>query len=50
MRPSKLARTLLRKIRSNFKAELKERLLAYLPELNEAPVIVRWKYGLDDAA
>jgi len=47
---SKLARTLLREIRVDSKAELKERLLAYIAELNEAPVIFRWKYGLDDVA
>lgn len=47
---SKLARTLLRGIRVDSKDELKERLLAYLAELNKSPVIFRWKYGLDDVA
>jgi transposase len=47
---SKLARTLLRGIRVASKDELKERMLAYLAELNETPVVFRWKYGLDDVA
>jgi len=44
---SKMARTLLRGIRVASKAELKERIMRYLAEVNEAPVIFRWKYGLD---
>lgn len=47
---SKLARTLLRGIRVASKAELKERILAYLAELNDTPVVFRWKYGLDEVA
>lgn len=47
---SKLARTLLRGIRVDSKPELKERILAYLAELNETPVVFRWKYGLEDVA
>ncbi len=47
---SKLARSLLRGIRVASKAELKERTLAYLTELNDTPVFFRWKYGLDDVA
>ncbi len=47
---SKLARTLLRGIRVASKAELKERILAYLVELNDTPVVFRWKYGLDEVA
>jgi transposase len=47
---SKLARTILRGIRVASKAELEQRILAYLSELNETPVIFRWKYGLDDVA
>lgn len=47
---SKLARTLLRGIRVDSKDELKERILAYLAELNETPVVFRWKYELDDVA
>jgi transposase len=47
---SKLARTLLRGIRVDSKSELKERILAYLTELNETPVVFRWKYGMDEVA
>lgn len=47
---SKLARTLLRGIRVTSKAELKARIETYLAELNETPVIFRWKYGLDHVA
>jgi len=47
---SKLARTLLRGIRVASKEELKERILAYLEELNDTPVIFRWSYGVDDVA
>jgi len=47
---SKLARTLLRDIRVASKAELKERIRAYLAELNDTPVVFRWKYGLDKVA
>jgi transposase len=47
---SKLTRTLLREIRLTSKSELKERILAYLAELNDTPVIFHWKYGLDDVA
>jgi transposase len=38
----KLARTLLRGIRVASKAELKERIVRGLAELNEAPVVFRW--------
>jgi transposase len=38
----KLARTLLRGIRVASKAELKERIMRGLAELNEAPVVFRW--------
>ena len=44
---SKMARTVLRGIRVTSKEELKERIVKYLAEVNEAPVIFRWKYGLD---
>ena len=47
---SKLARTLLRGIRVHAKAELKARILAHLAELNDTPVVFRWKYGLDEVA
>jgi len=44
---SKMARTVLRGIRVASKDELKERVLKYLAEVNESPVIFRWKYGRD---
>lgn len=44
---SKMARTMLRSIRVKNKEELKCRIEQYLAELNEAPVIFRWKYGMD---
>lgn len=47
---SKLARTLLRGIRVGSKAELKERIERHLAELNETPVVFRWKWGLDQVA
>jgi transposase len=44
---AKMTKTFLRGIRVSSKAELKERILKYLNEVNEEPVIFRWKYGLD---
>jgi len=38
-----MARTFLRHIRVTSKAELKERILKGIAELNEAPVPFRWK-------
>jgi transposase len=46
----KLARTLLRGIRVNSKAELKARIELYLKEVNEEPVVFKWKYKLDTLA
>lgn len=40
---SKMARTFLRHIRVNSKAELKERILKGIAEINEAPIPFRWK-------
>ena len=40
---SKMARTFLRQIRVSSKEELKERILKGVAELNEAPVVHRWK-------
>jgi len=42
---AKMAKTMLRGIRVTSKAELKERILKYLQEINQAPVIFRWRYG-----
>jgi transposase len=43
----KMAKTLLRGIRVTSKAELKTRIEMYLREVNEEPVIFRWKYKLE---
>jgi len=44
---SKMARTMLRGIRVASKQELAERIEQYLQEVNQAPVVFRWKKGLD---
>lgn len=44
---SKMARTVLRGMRVASRDELRERILKYLAEINETPVVFRWKYGLD---
>jgi transposase len=43
----KMARTLLRGIRVASAAELKSRIELYLQEVNEMPVVYRWKYKLE---
>jgi len=40
---SKMARTFLKHIRVNSKEELRERILKGIAEINEAPVVHRWK-------
>jgi hypothetical protein len=42
-----VAKTLLRGIRVTSADELKARIELYLKELNETPVVFRWKYKLD---
>ena len=44
---SKMTRTLLRAMRVSSKNELKERIGKYITEVNEQPVIFRWRYGLE---
>lgn len=44
---SKLARNLLRGIRCESKPELRQRLLRYVEETNEEPVVFRWRYHLE---
>jgi len=44
----KMAKTMLRGIRVESKEELKRRILLYLREINESPVVFRWKYRLDE--
>ena len=45
---SKMTRSFLRHMRAQSKEELIERLYRYIKEINEAPVIFRWKYRLDE--
>jgi len=45
---SKMARSFLRGIRVSSKAELKERILKYFDELNQMPVVFKWKYKMDE--
>jgi len=45
---SKMARSFLRSLRVQSKDELVERLYRYINEINESPVIFRWKYRLDE--
>jgi transposase len=47
---SKMARSMLRRIRVASKNELKARILAYLDDLNQEPVIHTWTYKIDTAA
>lgn len=44
---SKMARTMLRGIRVSSKKEMMERIMKYITEVNEQPVIFRWRYGLE---
>lgn len=44
---AKMTRQMLRGIRVTGKAELKARILQYLQEINQMPVVFRWKYKLD---
>lgn len=45
---SKMTRSMLRGIRVNGKNELIERICQYLDEINEMPVIFKWKYKMDE--
>lgn len=44
---AKMTKTFLRGIRVSSKEELKQRILKWVQELNETPVVFRWKWGLD---
>ena len=44
---AKMAHTFLRGIRVKNKNELKLRITKWLQEINETPILFRWKYGLD---
>ena len=43
---SKMARSVLRRIRVASKAELKQRIIAYLDDLNREPVVHTWSYRI----
>lgn len=43
---SKMARSVLRRIRVASKAELKQRIMAYLDDLNREPIVHTWSYKL----
>jgi transposase len=45
---SKISRSFLRHIRVNSKEELFERIYKGIEEINEEPVIFRWKYKMDE--
>lgn len=45
---SKMTRSMLRGMRVSSKNELIERICQYLDEINEMPVIFKWKYKMDE--
>ena len=45
---SKMTRQMLRGIRVKSKEELTNRIYRYFAEINEEPIVFRWKYNLDD--
>ena len=47
---SKLARSVLRHIRVSSKHELKQRLMAFIDDINREPVVHTWRYKIDKAA
>ena len=44
---SKMARSFLRGIHVQSKEELVQQMYRYIEEINNSPVIFRWKYKLD---
>lgn len=44
---SKATRSFLRSLRVKSKSELKERILQYIDEINQMPVVFKWKYKMD---
>jgi hypothetical protein len=44
---AKMAKTFFRGLRVKSKEELKARMQQWLDEINETPIVFRWKYGLD---
>ena len=47
---SKMARSMLRHIRVGSKAELKQRILAYLDDVNRDPVVHKWTHRVVEPA
>lgn len=47
---SKMARSFLRHIRVSTKAELVDRIYRGVAEINQAPVVFRWRYKMDEIA
>jgi transposase len=45
---SKFTRVFLRNIRVASKQELKDRILQYISEVNANPVVIKWKYKMDE--
>ncbi len=45
---SKMTRSFLRGLRVRSKQELKDRIYQFIREVNETPVVFRWKYKLDE--
>jgi hypothetical protein len=43
-----MARTMLREIRVGTKQELIDRIHLYFREVNATPMILRWKYKMDE--
>jgi transposase len=44
---AKMAKTFLRGIRVSSKDDLKQRILKWLEELNDSPIVFRWKWRMD---
>ena len=47
---SKITRQMLRGIRVSSKEELAERIYQYFDDINEEPVVFRWKYKMDETS
>ena len=45
---SKMTRQMLRGIRVSSKEELAKRIYQYFKDINEEPVVFRWKYKMDE--
>jgi hypothetical protein len=45
---SKITRSFLRHIRVESKAELKQRIYQGIEEINQEPVVFKWKYKIEE--